>query len=66
MTNLETNTKKEIIDFVAVLHLKHHQMWSWLGSVVILIYSHLNCLDSSLSLYFLVYDFLWVSFKFVY
>jgi hypothetical protein len=22
MTNLETNTKKEIIDFVAVLHLK--------------------------------------------
>jgi hypothetical protein len=57
MTNLETNTKKEIIDFVAVLHLKrgnynmimawiigkpHHQMGSWLGSVVILIYSHLN------------------------
>ena len=41
----------------------HHQMWSWLGYVVILIYSHLKCLDSSLSLYFLVYDFLWVFFN---
>ena len=40
----------------------YHQMWSWLCSVVILIYSHLKCLDSSLSLYSLVYDFLWFFF----
>ena len=36
----------------------HHQMWSCLGSVVILNLLTFKCLDSSLSLYFLVYDFL--------